>query len=340
MPVEWALWRGPLALSEVFRVFEARGVRLLLVLICVVALVSGLVACSDDSDDGAVSDSELVELEDRATEVAESFWEAWPDDAIIDRFADDIAFYDPSDGDFTIEGKDRFAPIERNLLGFWAAADPSVETVWVATDGASYRVAYPDVVWPPWLPEPSEHPPVVFLYVFGFEGESITEYELWLEDTTLEMLGFGCFGVEACPDAQAMVDRYSRAWNSGESDLIAALYADDATFTDSVSGIEVTGAREISGLSDRRLGPGANAEIEVVGVYAQTNEYQLPSEATGDLGQVIALGIHYRVLDPDGDAPPLQRLATFELGTRRSGGFDLHPEGLITREEVFHLVGA
>ena len=176
--------------------------------------------------------------------------------------------------------------------------------------------------------------------MFGFEDESITKYELWFEDTTLEMLEFGCFGVEACPDAQVLVDRYTQAWNSSESDLIAALYADDATFTDSVSGIEATGAEEISGLSDRRLGPGANAEIEVVAVYAQTNGYQLPAPSTGDLGQVIALGIHYRVLDPDSDAPPLQRLATFEMGTRRSGGFDLHPEGLITREEVFQLVGS
>ncbi|MGB5758717.1 MAG: hypothetical protein WBM50_17520 [Acidimicrobiales bacterium] len=269
------------------------------------------------------------------------FWEAWPDDAIIERFADDIAFYDPSDGDFTIEGKDRFAPIERKLVtSYWAEADPSVDTVWVATGGASYRVAFPTVVWPPWLPEPSEHPPVVILYVFGFEDQNITRYEVWFEDTTLETLAFGCFGVDVCPDAQAMVDRYTQAWNSGESDLIAALYADDATFTDSVSGIEATGAGEISRLSDRRLGPGANAEMEVIGVYAQTNGYALPTESTGDLGQVIGLGIHYRVWDPDSDARPLERLATFEMGTRRADGFDLHPEGLITREEVFHLVGS
>jgi hypothetical protein len=105
-----------------------------------------------------------------------------------------------------------------------------------------------------------------------------------------------------------------------------------------VSGIEATGAGEISGLSDRRVGSGANAEIEVVAVYAQTNGYQLPADSASDLGQVISLGIHYRVLDPESDAPPLQRLAIFEMGTRRSGGFDLHPEGLISREEVFQLV--
>ena len=324
--------------GEAIRVFEARAMRPLVVTICALALASSVVACSGDSEDGAVSGSERVELEDRAIELAKSFWEAWPDDAIIDRFAGDITFYDPSDGDFTIEGKDRFAPIERNLLTFWAAADPSVERVWVATDGASYRVSYPAVVWPPWLPEPSEHPPVVILYVFGFEDESITKYEVWFEDATLEMLEFGCFGVDACPEAVAIVDRYTQAWNSGEPDMIASLYADDATFTDSVSGIEAIGAGEISGLSDRRFGPGAKPEIEVVGVYAQTNDYQLPAEAT-DLGQVIALGIQYRVRVPDSDAPPLQGLATFELGTRRSGGFDRHPEGLITREEVFQLVG-
>ncbi|MDH3753943.1 MAG: hypothetical protein OEU32_08725 [Acidimicrobiia bacterium] len=115
----------------------------------------------------------------------------------------------------------------------------SVEAIFVAADGAAYRVAYPTVVWPPFVPEPPEHPPVVILYVFGFADDTITEYELRFEDETLEMLEFGCFGVDACPEAQAMVNRYVEAWTSGDPEIIASLYADEATFADSVLGIEV-----------------------------------------------------------------------------------------------------
>ncbi len=300
-------------------------------------MVVGVVACGDDADDGPVSATELQELNEDATEVAASFWGSWPDLAITDRFADDIAFYDPSDGAFTITGKATIVRTLEELHRYWAEADPAVEQVFVATDGAAYRVAYPTVVWPPWVPEPSEHPPVVYLYVLGFADEAITKYEFSFEDETLEMLGFGCFGVDACPEAQVMVDRYAAAWSSGDPDLMAALYAGDATFTDSVLGIEAAGAAEIGGLSERRFGADAPIDIEVIDVYAQTNGYQLPTESSSDSGDVIAIGIHYRVMGGDSDASPGQALATFELGTRRSGGFDPHPEGLITREQAFHV---
>ena len=65
-----------------------------------------------------------------------------------------------------------------------------------------------------------------------------------------------------------------------------------------------------------------------------------PDPATADdpeTGPVVAVGIQCRYQDPDGSIRVI--LTSFEIGTRLRRGFDLHPDGLITREDVFHLPG-
>jgi len=76
-------------------------------------------------------------------------------------------------------------------------------------------------------------------------------------------------------------------------------------------------------------------QIQVIASYVQTNGYQLSADSSTGAGRAVAVGIHFRV--SSGDRPPVQALTTFELGASRSGGFDLHPDGLITREEVFPI---
>ncbi len=125
------------------------------------------------------------------------------------------------------------------------------------------------------------------------------------------------------------------AWAAGDVDEIAALYADDAVFTDSLLGIHAVGPDAISGLVDERYGSGALA-IEVLGVYGQTNGHQSPTDESTELGHLVGIGIHYRVSEADTGAALLEGLTTFELGDWQPGRFDRHPRGLITREEVFH----
>jgi hypothetical protein len=171
--------------------------------------------------------------------------------------------------------------------------------------------------------------------VLHFAGDSVTGFDIWFEDDTLEMLGFGCFAVSGCPDLAIIVDRYVTAWTSGDPGRIAALYDDSAMFTDSLRRIGSVGPDEISGIAERRFGHGA-VTVEVLEIYAQTNGPDVPTDTDSEIGDVIAVGLHYRVSSPSADFASFDSLTTFELGTRQAGGFTPHPGGLITREEVFH----
>lgn len=279
---------------------------------------------------------EIQQLQENATEVADSYWGSWPDSDVHERVADDVVFWDPADGDFTMEGKAAIAPMLRNWVAYFAAADPSVEGIMLSADAAAYRYAAPSVMWPPWSAEPPDHPPVVFWDVIGLEDTTITRYEVWLEDDSLEMLEYGCFATDGCPKAQEIIDRYLGAWTSGESGQIAALYADDAVLTDSLLGIDVVGSDAISSLADERFGSNPDITLEVLAVYAQTNGHYAPTEELPEQGDVIGVALHHRVLARDTADVILESISAFELGYRHSDSFEPHPDGLITREEVFH----
>jgi hypothetical protein len=138
------------------------------------------------------------------------------------------------------------------------------------------------------------------------------------------------------PEARLIVDRYLNAWTSRDSDRIAALYADDAVFTDSLFGIDAAGSEAIAGLADERFGQNQDLTFETVDVYAQTNDRHAPTDAMPKQGDVIGIAIHHRVVNRDSGAVVLESLAAFELCYRHPDGFEPHPGSLIVREEVFH----
>ena len=279
---------------------------------------------------------EIRQLQENATEVADSYWGSWPDSDVHERVADDVVFWDPADGDFTMEGKAAIAPMLRNWVAYFAAAEPSVEGIMLSADAAAYRYAAPSVMWPPWSAEPPDHPPVVFWDVIGLEDTTITRYEVWFEDDSLEMLEYGCFATDGCPKAQEIIDRYLSAWSSRDRDQIAALYADDAVFTDSLFGIDALGSDAISSLADMRFGSDEDTTLEVLAVYAQTNGHHVSTEELPEQGDVIGIALHHRVLARDTADVILESITAFELGDRHSDSFEPHPDGLIAREEVFH----
>lgn len=283
-----------------------------------------------------LSNMSVAELHAHAVEFSDTYHRSWPDiEFALERFADDVVFYDPADGDFIIEGSTVIVPILRNFVRHFPNVAPVVAEVFVSADGAAYRSVYGHGYWPPWSTEPSGHRPVVDLNVFHFEGDSVTGFDIWFEDDSLETMGFGCFANNGCPELGVIVERYVTAWTSGDPDQIAALYADNATFVDNLNGIAAVGPSEISSTSRARFGQG-DFILEVIAVYAQTNGPGLPTEADLDLGELIAVGLHYRVSSPNGDYAASDSLTTFEFGTPRTDGFTPHPQDLITREEVFH----
>ncbi len=270
----------------------------------------------------------------RAQEIGDGYWGAWPDTAIVEELADDVVFSMPSDGDL-IEGKGAVGSMLRTFIGYYAAAEPAVEAMFLSADAAAYHVSFASGLWPPWTPEPLVHPPFTILDIFRFTDGAITDYEVWLEDKTLQMAEYGCFAIDGCLEAQALVDRYMAAWSAGDVDDIAALYADNAVFTDSLLGLHAVGPGAISGLVDERYGSG-DFTVELLGVYGQTNGYQSPTDESPELGRLVGIGIHYRVSDEDTGVIVLESLTTFELGHWQPGSSNRNPRGLITREEVFH----
>jgi hypothetical protein len=281
---------------------------------------------------------DVAELAARASEFSDAYYGSWPDiDGALERFDDDVVFYDPADGDFVIEGKAVIVPTLRSFVAYYANVDPTVEEVFVSANGAAYRVSLGDGYWPPWSVEPANHPRVVGLDELHFSGEAVTGLDIWFEDDTLEMLGFGCFAANGCPKVATIVDRYVAAWTSGDAAQVAVLYDNGAVFSDSLRRIDSVGPEEISGIAKRRFGRDV-VTIEVLEVYAQTNGPDVPTDTDSEVGDVIAVAIHYQVSSPGADLASFDSLTTFELGTRHASGFTRHPMGLITREEVFHNI--
>jgi hypothetical protein len=270
-----------------------------------------------------------------AIEFSDAYHRSWPDiDLALERFTNNAVFYDPADGDFIIEGK-AVVPMLRGVAAYMAGVEPVMEEVFVSADGASFRALYGHGYWPPWSVEPADHPPVVGLDVFHFEGDAVTGLDIWFEDGTLGMLGFGCFAANGCPQLATIVDGYVTAWTSGDPSQIAALYDDNTAFTDSLLQIDAVGPEEISGIAEARFGEG-DVTLEVVEIYAQTNGPDVPTDTDSEIGEVIAVGLHYRISSQSADFTSFESLTTFEFGTRQANGFTPHPEGLITHEEVFH----
>ncbi len=150
----------------------------------------------------ALSARDLQLWQATAEEIGDDYWGAWPDTAIVEELADDVVFSMPSDGDL-IEGKGAVGYMLRTFIDYYAAAKPAVEGVFLSADVAAYRVSFRSGMWPPWTAEPPGHPPFVILDVFRFTDGAITDYEVWLEDKTLEMAEYGCFAIDGVPRGTA-----------------------------------------------------------------------------------------------------------------------------------------
>ena len=314
------------------------------VALALAATMSVLVSACDSNKNATsvpglvLSGAEVRQWESEATALGDRYHNAWPDvgEAFAD-FAEDATFYDPTDGDFLIEGKALIVSAHQAMAGFFVTMDTQTTGVYLAAEDAAYTVDWINL-WPPWVPEPPDHPPVGGIEVFHVNDGLVTNQDLWFTEETLKMTGLGCFAAGGCStELREIADRYVKAWSSGDRDLVAALYSKDAVFSDSMFGLKTEGASSIGDLADRRFLTNGDITLEVLRLYAQTNHYLPPTEASPDLGRIIGVGIHYRwTVTIDGKVTTAESLTTFEFGTRHGKAFDIDPSTLITREEVFH----
>jgi ketosteroid isomerase-like protein len=286
-----------------------------------------------------MSAAEITRWKTGAVAFGDRFYGAWPDvDASFAQFADDATFYDPIDGDFTIEGKQAIVTLEQGLFQYFPDIKVHQKAAYLSASGAAYATATENL-WPPGVPEPADHPEITGLELFRFRDGLVASWEIWASPASLEMVSMGCFapGKGGSQQLRTIADRYLAAWSSGDKDRIAALYRKDAVFSDSILGVQAQGAGAISELGDKRFGSASKTAFEAIDLYVQTNGPDPPTVQLPEQGAIIAVGIHYRSnMLVDGAAKTVEGLTTFELGTRRGSTFVPDPNNLITREETFY----
>jgi ketosteroid isomerase-like protein len=287
-----------------------------------------------------MSAAEISQWKTDATAFVEGFYGAFPDaNAMLVGFADDATFYDPCNGDFLLEGKQGILGMMRDFNAYahdrGATFDP--EALYLSGNGAASSNAMENL-WPPWTPEPADIPTTIILEVFRFKDGQVASYDIWNEAPSLELVSCGCFapGKGGSEQLQAIADKYLAAWASGDKARIAALYHEEAVFSDTMLGLQAQGPAAIAELFDKRFGSDDTVTFEIVNLYVQTNGYPPPTEDQPELGAIIAVGIHYLCnLVVQGKPATIEGLTTFDLGTLQ-GTVVLDPNGLITREEVFY----
>jgi hypothetical protein len=103
-------------------------------------------------------------------------------------------------------------------------------------------------------------------------------------------------------------------------------------------GIYATGPNEISEQATARFGQG-DSTVAATSAYVQTNGFHPPTKDSSESGLIFGVAIGYRTSDPAGDEV-MDSITFISLGTlepdEKTGRAALHPEGLITHEEVFH----
>jgi hypothetical protein len=286
-----------------------------------------------------MSTAEICQWKTDAVAFADGFYGQYGDaNATFPELAADVSFYDPCDGDFLTVGKEPIASMIRDLSTGIPDFGAEVEGIYLSAGGATCQVAEAKL-WPPWLAEPADHPPARLMQVFRFEDGLVASWDLLFSAATLEMVQVAVFapGKGGSEQLQEIADRYLGAWASGDKGRIAALYHADATFSDTVLGLQAQGADAIAELGEKRFGAGSPVTFEVIDFWVQTNGPAPPTDELPKDGAIIGVGIHYRSnLVVDGKPSAVEGLTTFELGTWTGNAFDPDPNGLITREEVFY----
>lgn len=284
---------------------------------------------NDPMSVAVVSVAELRDMHAEAVAFADRTQEAWPDiDEHFGEFADEATFYDPSDGDFLVEGRANIIAIHRVMGIVFPDREWETTGLFLSADGAAYHVTWFDL-WPPWVPEPAEHPPLEGLELYRFEDDLVTSNEIWFpsKGVGIEFADAGCFADGCLAELLTIADRYLAAWQSRNAGRVAGLYDDHAVFTDSLLGLEAEGADAIGDLADKRFGSVGDITLDVILPYYQTYDTGPPTEEEPEAGRIIGVGIHYRLTASiDGDVTTVDSLTTF----------DIDPQGAITREEVFH----
>jgi hypothetical protein len=310
----------------------------LIVTLAVALAVSSSACASESSPTAVMSADEMRAWEQEANAFKDRASAAWPDvDTAFADYVEDAVFYDPGSGDDTVKGRNTITSIHRPMANYFPDMASETMATFISVDAAAFLVEIANL-WPPWVYKPPDSPPVEFLEVHRFENGLATAHELWNTVETFELTGQGCFADGGCvTELETIADRYVAAWSSGDEGQIAALYAENAQFDDTMFDLDGEGSNGIAGLSQERFGPDGVADLEVLGLAAQINGPSSPTETRPNQGGIIAVAIHYLwTTSIDGEPITGESLTTFELGTRTTSGFEPDPDGLITREEVFH----
>jgi ketosteroid isomerase-like protein len=287
-----------------------------------------LTACSKAAEPPmeAISKAEIQAWQTEKFDFFEENLGAWPDlNMFYAQFAEEAIFTDPTAGDF-IEGKDSIVTMFRNMTLFYP--NIKIETIrrFISTDGIAYDNIWHNL-WPPGVDKPVEEHPLRELDLVQFQDNLVTDYTIMYSKQTQEMIEAGCFAVDKCPELQEIVDRYLAAWSSGDEGQVAALYTEEAVFSDSLLGMGTVGSGAIADLASQRFGQIGDITLEEMGLYAQTNGPDAPAGEQPEMGRIVGVGIHYRwnaVVDDE--SSEVESLTAFYL----------NEQGLITREEVFH----
>lgn len=303
-------------------------------ILCVLSLT--LIGCEGGDTTGlpkpVLSESEINQLADEATTFAEQHIEAWPDlNAFVVGYTDDYTFADPTWSDYEV-GSDNVI----SMLRMWAAmTDYTVDVTseYVSTDGAAFEETWPGLQPP--MPLPPEPPVASGLTVYTFDSGEVHSQDLWYRAEDNVAYGIGCFAVDGCPALTEKVDRYVAAWKGHDPAVISALYREDASFVDSMLGLEASGNDVIGELANQRFGSAKKLSINVLDLYVWTAGTSAPSEINPDAGRLIGIAIHYRA-KVEGSSEEQEAVATLELGVKTDTGIEVDPKGLIYRERVYH----
>lgn len=277
----------------------------------------------------------MIEL---AADYRNEMYESWPDiGAATDRWAEDIVSHDPLNDEWVLEGAEVLVPLWRDTFApYFPEVQWTVDDTYLSANGVAYQ-AWSNL-WPPWVETPPD-PKTSEVDQITFNGDEVTSMSLWFADETALAIGAGCFEDAACQaEMQSIVDTYIDTWTSGNPDRIATLYAPTAVLIDTMLGINATGPNEISKQATTRFGQG-DSTVTATSAYVQTNGFHPPTDDSSESGLIFGVAIGYRTYDPTGTAV-LDSITFINLGNLEpDGGIGravLHPERLITHEEVFH----
>jgi hypothetical protein len=273
-----------------------------------------------------MSAAEIGRWKKDAAAFANRYFGPWPDaDAVTavisSEFTDDATYYDPSNGEFGIQGKQNIISACRQFFTYYPDIHAEATATYLSADTAAYRLSGDGG-----------------LHLFPFTAGRVAGVNILWPTAALETNKLGCFapGESGASQLRQIAERYAAAWSSGDKKRIAALYRNDATFSDTMLGIQARGSDAIAKLWSGRFGSGTKVTLEIIDLYGQTNGPDPPTAQLPQHGAIIGVGIHFRLtLVAGSTSATIEGLTTFELGDRVGQAFAVDPNGLIAREEVF-----